>query len=272
LGNIKESPSRREFLAAVAASGLPALAQTKTPVVDAHCHAGLGVRLLAPWSTRANLEVTLRHMAEAGIDRTVIFPIENPGYERANTEISEICQRYPEKFIGFARHDAKIEAGRIPAMLRGEVRELGLKGLKIIGAPPDRETLEVMAELGIPVLHHAGRVAVIRKLAEAHPKVPFIAAHLGSYNANWSEYLEAIKAASELPNVYLDTSCTAFWQILEMAAKEAGADKVIFGSDGPEFDSRTSLYRIKLLKLSPADEAKVLGGNILRLLSNVKAL
>lgn len=230
----------------------------------------MGTRLMAPWSTLADIDVTLQHMTEAGIDRTVIFPIENPDYEMPNVAISEICHRYPKKFIGFARHDAKTEAGRIPAMLRREIRELGLKGLKMIGTPPDSETLNVAAASCIPILHHAGSVSVIRKMAETHPKVPFIAAHLGSYNADWQEYLEAIKAAREVPNFFLDTSCTAFWQILEIAAKEAGADKIVFGSDGPEFDSRTMVYRIKLLRLSPADEAKVLGGNILRLLSNVK--
>jgi len=51
-----------------------------------------------------------------------------------------------------------------------------------------------------------------------------------------------------------------------MAAKEAGPAKLIFGSDGPELDSRVELHKVKLLKLAPADEAAVLGGNILRLL------
>jgi len=51
-----------------------------------------------------------------------------------------------------------------------------------------------------------------------------------------------------------------------MAVKELGAHKLIFGSDGPEFDSRAELHKIKLLKLPAAEEATVLGGNIQRLL------
>jgi hypothetical protein len=58
--------SRRTFLAAAAV----AQGQSKTLVVDAHCHAGRGTGMSAPWTTRADVEVTLRHMAEAGIDRT----------------------------------------------------------------------------------------------------------------------------------------------------------------------------------------------------------
>jgi predicted TIM-barrel fold metal-dependent hydrolase len=57
-----------------------------------------------------------------------------------------------------------------------------------------------------------------------------------------------------------------FWKFLEMAARELGAGKLIFGSDGPEVDSRVELYKIRLLKFPPAEEAQVLGGNIARLL------
>src|SRR5712692_9264998 len=117
--------SRRAFL------GAPALLQTpaKPLVIDAHCHAGRGTAMSAPWTTRADVDVTLRHMAEAGIDKTVIFPINNNEYEKPNQEIAEICGRYPGKFIGFAKHDPQTEAGRIAPMLRREVSSLGLKGL-----------------------------------------------------------------------------------------------------------------------------------------------
>src|SRR3954462_9537701 len=96
-------------------------------VIDAHCHAGTGEAMSAPWTTFADPEVTLRRAAEAGIDKTVIFPIENPTYERANEEIARLVERYPGKFIGFAKHDPQAEAGKIEGLLTREVRELGLK-------------------------------------------------------------------------------------------------------------------------------------------------
>jgi len=124
-----------------------------------------------------------------------------------------------------------------------------------------------VAELGIPVLYHPDRVADFHMIASEYPRVPFIVAHLGSFaSANWTEHLAAIDIARRYSNVYLDTSGVAFWKYLQMAAKEAGPEKVIFGSDGPELDSRVELYKVRLLKLPPADEAKVVGGNILRLL------
>jgi predicted TIM-barrel fold metal-dependent hydrolase len=51
-----------------------------------------------------------------------------------------------------------------------------------------------------------------------------------------------------------------------MAVKELGPERVIFGTDGPELDSRVEIHKIRLLKLKPEDEAAVLGGNVAKLL------
>ncbi len=254
--------SRRAFLAAP----LALQAQPRPLVIDAHCHAGRGQAMSAPWTTRADPEVTLRHMAEAGIDRTILFPINNPDYEKPNQEIAEICGRYPGKFIGFAKHDPQTEAGRIRPLLRREVESLGLKGLKLHRLPT-REVLDTVAELGLPVLYHPEKVANFHMIASEYPQIPFLMAHLGSFaSRDWAEHLEAISVARRYPNVYLETSSVVFFKFLAMAARELGAGKLIFGSDGPELDSRVELYKIRLLKLLPAEEARVLGGNILKLL------
>jgi predicted TIM-barrel fold metal-dependent hydrolase len=120
--------------------------------------------------------------------------------------------------------------------------------------------------LGIPVIYQAERVVNFNMIAHEFPRTPFIVAHLGSYNFVWGEHVAAIDAARRFPNVYLDTSLIGLFQFLEMAATGGGASKLIFGSGGQEFDARVELHKIKLLKLSAADEAKVLGGNIQRLL------
>lgn len=261
------SSSRRTFLAEI--TTVPALglrAQPKPLVIDAHCHAGRGQAMSAPWTTRADPEITLRHMAEAGIDRTVIFPINNTDFEKPNQEIAEICGRYPGKFIGFAKHDPQTEAGRIRPLLRKEVESLGLKGLKLHRLPT-REVLDAVAELRIPILYHPEKVANFHMIASEYPQISFIMAHLGSFASRDSaEHFAAIAVARRYPNVYLDTSGVVFFKFLEMAAQELGAGKLIFGSDGPELDARVELYKVRLLKLPPADEARVLSGNILRLL------
>ena len=259
--------SRRHFMAVVSTFlASPLQAKTRPLIIDAHCHAGHGQAMSAPWTTWADPEITLRRMTEARIERSIIFPINNTEYEKANEEVAEICARYPAKFIGFAKHDPQTEAGRIRAMLRREVEVLKLKGLKLHRLPT-REALDAVAELGIPILYHPEKVSDFHMIASEYPQIPFIMAHLGSFaSQDWTEHLEAIDVARRYPNVYLETSSVVFFKFLEMAAKELGAEKLIFGSDGPEVDSRVELYKIRLLKLAAQDEAKVLGGNILRLL------
>ncbi len=44
-----------------------------------------------------------------------------------------------------------------------------------------------------------------------------------------------------------------------MAAKEI-PEKLLFGSDGPDGDSRVEIHKIRLLKLPKDVERKVLGG------------
>ena len=97
-------------------------------IIDAHCHAGTGEAMTALWNTFNDPEVILRHAEEAGIDKTVIFPVDNPTYERANREIAAIVAKYPGKFIGFAKHDPVSEAGKIKSAPDPRGRGTGAQG------------------------------------------------------------------------------------------------------------------------------------------------
>ncbi|MCP5111565.1 MAG: amidohydrolase family protein, partial [bacterium] len=131
---------------------------------------------------------------------------------------------------------------------------------------PTREVLDTVAELGIPILYHPEKVSNFHMIASEYPQIPFVMAHLGNFaSRDWTEHVAAINVAKRYPNVYLDTSSVVFFKFLEMAAKEAPG-KLVFGSDGPELDSRVELHKVRLLKLPPAEERNVLGGTIQRLL------
>lgn len=273
--------NRREFIHrglgagtawSLAGQVLSAAEAVRPRIIDAHCHAGRGLNYgkdgppSDPWTTYNDPQRTLRRMEEAGIDQTIIFPINNTTYTEANEEIAGYVRQWPTKFIGFAKHDAQTEAGRIRDLLRHEVRRLGLKGLKLHGVPSE-EMVEAATELGIPILFHPPTVDASLEVVRSHPKVPFILAHLGCFaSQNWREHVRAIEAARQIPNLYLDTSSVVFVTYLEQAARELPAEKLIFGSDGPLVDARVELYKIRLLKLPPEKEALILGGNIRRLL------
>ncbi|TKJ36784.1 MAG: amidohydrolase [Planctomycetes bacterium B3_Pla] len=246
----------------------------KMTVIDAHCHAGKGVNYgkndstSDPWTTYNDPRWTLSRAKQVGIDKTIIFPINNTTYRQANEEIASYVKRWPDRFIGFAKHDSRTEAGKIRNMLRHEVRELGLRGLKLHGVP-SKEMVETAAELSIPILFHPPKVDDSLDVVESNPEVSFILAHLGCFaSRNWREHVRAIEAAKRLANLHLDTSSVVFFKHLEQAAHELPAEKLLFGSDGPLVDSRVELYKIKLLDLPPEKERLILGGNILRLLGD----
>ena len=92
------------------------------------------------------------------------------------------------------------------------------------------------------------------------------AGSLGSNTRDFAANYEAIDIARRYPNVYLTTAALALSEYLEIAAKELGAGKLIFASDGPERDARVERHRVRLLKLRPGDEAMALGGNLERVL------
>ena len=274
---------RRDFFKGILLSGslpLAGPAHTARPqdsqhpnIIDAHCHAGKGINYTAndpksdPWTTYNDPDWTLRRAREAGIDRTIIFPINNATYRQANEEIASYVRRWPDKFIGFAKHDSRTEAGKIRKMLLREVRELGLRGLKLHGIP-SKEMVETASELKIPVLFHPPNVSDSLKVVQSYPKVSFILAHLGSFaSRSWTEHVRAIEASKRLVNLYLDTSSVVFSKYLERAAQELPPQKLIFGSDGPLVNSQVELYKIRLLKLPKEKEQLILGGNISRLLN-----
>jgi uncharacterized protein len=238
-------------------------------IVDSHCHAGQGDRLTAPWNTNAPLEKYLRRAKEAGIHKTVVIPAGHSNYTAANRRIAEIVRQHPGRLIGFASLHAQRDAGRILAMVREAVTRLGLRGLKVHGydAPPTREVCDAVRAFGIPMLVDVvGRAYLIELFASQYPDVNFIVPHLGSFMDDFRAQQQVVDQLVRLPNVYTDTAGVRRFDYIVQAIRRAGPHKVLFGSDGPWLHPSVELHKIRMLKLSPRDEALVLGGNLLRLL------
>jgi uncharacterized protein len=127
--------------------------------------------------------------------------------------------------------------------------------------------------LRVPVLYDlTGEVSVMELLAEQFPDVDFIVPHLGSFADDWRAQLALIDHLARHPNVYADTSGVRRFDLLAQAVARAGPHKILFGSDGPWLHPGLELEKIRLLRLAPADEALLLGGNLLRLLASGSAV
>lgn len=243
-------------------------------IIDCHCHAGQGDGFTGPWDTDAPLAAYLQRAARAGIARTVLLPAFHSDYALANRALARIVARAPQRLIGFAMVHAARDRGRVMVMLSHAIEHDGFAGIKLHrhDAPITREVCEAARALRVPVLYDVvGEVSVVELLAQQYPDVAFIIPHLGSFADDWRAQLALIDHLERHDNVHADTSGVRRFDLLLQAVQRAGAHKILFGTDGPWLHPAVELAKIRLLRLAPADEALVLGGNLLRLAPHLSA-
>jgi predicted TIM-barrel fold metal-dependent hydrolase len=237
-------------------------------VIDAHCHAGPGDGFTGPWDTAAPLGSYLRRCDEAGIGRSTLFAAFHSDYAVANEAVGRIVAGQPDRFFGFAFVHADRDRGRVLAMVRRAVLGLGFCGIKVHrhDARINREVCDAARAFGVPVLYDPmGEVSTAELMAGEYPDVDFVIPHLGSFADDWGAQRALIGILADRPNVHADTSGVRRFDLLVGAVRRAGPHKVLFGSDGPELHPGVELEKVRLLRLAPAEEALVLGGNFLRL-------
>jgi predicted TIM-barrel fold metal-dependent hydrolase len=133
-----------------------------------------------------------------------------------------------------------------------------------------REICDVAKAFRLPVLYDLmGEVSIAELLAREYPHTAFIIPHLGSFADDWRAQRAFIDCLVRHPNIYTDTSGVRRFELLKEAVDRAGPGKILFGSDGPWLHPGVELTKVRALKLRSPDEARVLGGNFLRLISRV---
>ncbi|MEB3859841.1 MAG: amidohydrolase family protein [Desulfurococcales archaeon] len=127
----------------------------------------------------------------------------------------------------------------------------------------------------LPEYCRFARPSFVERVARAFKDTYFIVAHMGAYSAlNHGVYFgEALRACGR-DNVYLDTS-SVDPLLVERAVRECGEDSIVYGSDYPYVVGHSmadSLYSIQSLGLESRALGKILGGNALKLLSEVAGI
>jgi uncharacterized protein len=243
-------------------------------IIDCHCHAGKGDGLTGPWDTAAPLEKYMHRAAQAGIDRTVLFAAFHSDYAVANREVARIVASRPDRFYGFAFVHPDHDRGRIFALVKVAVEHYGFRGIKVhrYDGRITREICEAARSYALPVLYDVmGEVSVVELLAQEYPDVVFIIPHLGSFSDDWRAQLALIDPLVRYPNIFTDTAGIRRFDLLEQAVRRAGANKILFGSDGPWLHPGVELAKVGALGLSKSDEQLVLGGNFLKLSARVRS-
>lgn len=211
----------------------------------------------------------------AGEDRAVIMPTPTlfPRNRVLRDALAAAVPASRELFLGCALVNVQLGDDAV-GELEEAVRGWGFRAAKLM---PTLHAFKLTGDavaplmraaktLNIPVTVHSDRPPAypleIGALAETYPDVPVIMDHMGYRN----HVAEAIYAAKRAPNLYLMTTAVMEPHYIREAVDAIGADRVVFGSNGPSVRPATQIDVIRQAELAPADERKVLGDNAARLL------
>jgi len=247
-------------------------------VWDIHCHLH-GVS----GTPQERITQLLKYAGRHGIDRLVVFmglsfsPDPSPQrFRRENDEVLRAVEHSGGRAFGFVYLNPKYVEESLAELDRC-VRDGPMIGIKLwIAIRCNHANLDPIArraaELKAPILQHTylrtrenlpgeSTPADLAALAGRHPQVPMIAAHTGN---DWERGIRAIRAAE---NVYAEIcGCDPTAGMVEMAVRELGPRRVLYGSDAGGRSFASQLAKVHGADLSPPDRRLILGGNAERIL------
>jgi uncharacterized protein len=206
-------------------------------IIDAHMH--LGEDLL--YLTDDSEQDLLAAMEANGVAAMLVQPgIVSRDQRRAHERIARFAESQPGRVFGIACFNPLMEEAQYLDLVRWAVKELGFRGLKLhpnaFGMPPTHPAADklyrVAEELDVPVMIHTGNglpnalPSLVIPVAREYPAIRFVLAHAGGTMLGG----DALVAAQECPNVYLETSWTAV-DALQAMVQKLGPRRVMLGTD-----------------------------------------
>lgn len=223
-------------------------------------------------------EALLQEMDKNGVQRTFIAPSEKyvTVYNREGNEmILEACQRWPERFSGYAvcnpwyGEDGIEELKRaLDSGLEAVYFDSSIQGFTISDRIID-PFIEVCREYKVPVYFHTGTPAFalpfqLHFLAKRFPSVQFIMGHSGA-NDFAGDALPSLRGCS---NIWLDTSLNL--TVTFRALSEAAPDRILFGSASPRSNLGYEIARAEAGIIGQEKKEALFAGNVEKLFAACK--
>jgi predicted TIM-barrel fold metal-dependent hydrolase len=246
---------------------------------DLHCHLS-GVDGEMPGERIARVMEIADRM---GIERLVFFMgfpwSQDPSpdeFRKQNDQVIEALQHWHHRAFGFAYLNPKHEAESLKELDRC-VKEGPLVGIKLWVAvrcndPRLDSIIRRAAELQAVIYQHtwlkaggnyAGESTPhdLAELAARHPRTTLICGHTGG---DWEQGIRIVRPH---PNIVIDTAGSdPTAGLVEMAVRELGADRILYGSDCGGRSFASQLAKVTSADIADADRKKILGGNLRKLL------
>ena len=264
------------------------------------------IQLLPPYNetTVFTPEMLLANMDWAGVDRAVL--LQGPFYGECNLYVLEALDRYPDRLVGAAYFDPweannhqdfeTLIASSSFRIVKLECSEAtGLCGLHPnarLDAPDVAWLWETLERRGLVLTLDLGAIGsrsyqtgAVRIIAEGHPDLRIVIAHLGQPNPSaeadaerWGLWQEQIDLG-QLPNVWFDTAALPAYlpdedfpyptaeRYLQLALERIGPSKILWGTDLPgllrhlNYPQLVKLAQLHTQSLSSNEQAMILGEN-----------
>lgn len=222
----------------------------------------------------------LCYFAHVGIGTTTDAKYEKSVVEKPDL-VSGPLRRWSDLLLGMIHLNVNDVAASIDAINRwildGEMRGVyfagGGPGALPCSHPNMIPLIERLQELGAVIMQHTWHVtggktspghslpSELAELAANFPEQKFICAHAGG------EWEKGIRAVRDSPNILVETSgFDATAGFIEMAVRELGPERIIFGSHLPSRSLGTELGKIVGANISDDDRKLILGANFRKLL------
>ncbi|MFL5342180.1 MAG: amidohydrolase family protein [Gemmataceae bacterium] len=249
---------------------------------DVHTHLN-GVEGRTPEERMAQL---VRFAGRMGVDRFVLFMgfplLEDPSAEQLrqqNDQVLRALAHYHDRAFGFV-----YVSGQHPEMSLREfdrcVKNGPMVGVKLwVAKRCNTDALDALiqkaVEFDAPILQHTWLKANgnlpgestpqdLAELARRHPKAKFICGHSGG---DWPIGLRAIRNS---PNIVTETSGTdPTTGFVEMAVRELGPERVLYGSDAGGRSFASQLAKVQGADVPDAAKRLILSENLKRLLTPI---
>lgn len=242
--------------------------------IDFHTHLGQSI-----FGYGQTLTQLLANMERCQIEQSVVCPVQPVDYHLPpeNDRVADAVQQAPQRLIGFARVDPR-RPDAIPELQRC-VQQLNLRGLFVHpweeSCPANSaQTKALCAEalrLHIPVMIAGGHVRVsmptqVMDLAQSLPDLTLIVTSGGQINISGIMLSEARQLLVECPNTILETSGIYREDFIEDLVPVIGAERMVFGSNSPQYDLALEVLRPRLSHLEPQIQAQIASGTAQRIL------
>jgi len=245
------------------------------PVIDMHTHMGPYQGIYFP---NPSPEDMLRTMDRCGVRLAVSSSHAALIDPKENIRMADVVRKYPDRFRAYWVINPNYHE-EIEDSIRQFSQSEGFVGFKFLSdyhkhpvtSPRYERALKYADDNNLLVLLHTwghspyDSPELVEKLAGKYPNAIFLMGHSG-----YGEWEKAIQVARDYPNVHLElTAAYAVNGVIEWMAREAGSEKIVFGTDLPWFDPHYGIGCVIFSRISDEDRHNILHRNAERLLKNL---